>query len=154
MRIYLVQHGHAHPKDVDPVRKLTDLGQQDVRRMAAFLANKGLSLELIRHSGKTRAAQTAHILASTLNPTKGVVHTAGLSPNDPVEPIMEQLESLKNNQMIVGHLPFLSRLTSQLVTGDQSKEIVAFQPGTIVCLEKTQNRKWNVNWMIKPQLLK
>lgn len=153
MRIYLVQHGQAHPKDIDPERNLTDQGQQDVQRIAAFLANKELSLELITHSGKTRAKQTSEILASALNPARGVTQTDGLSPNEPIEPLKQQLDRLENPRMIVGHLPFLSKLTSKLVTGTQAQQIVSFEPGTILCLEKTNDQNWKVCWMIKPQLM-
>ena len=52
MRVYLVQHGDAVPKEVDPDRPLSDTGRQDIERLAKFLnrigrTTKTLSLETI-----------------------------------------------------------------------------------------------------------
>ena len=66
MRIYLTQHGLAVPKDVDPDRPLSEQGRQDVQRLADFLKNTGAQVEQVLHSGKTRAEQTATILAPAL----------------------------------------------------------------------------------------
>ncbi|MCK4450112.1 MAG: hypothetical protein KAX26_05930 [Anaerolineae bacterium] len=45
-------------------------------------------------------------------------------------------------KVLVGHLPFLDRLASLLVTGDADHSIVRFQMGGIVCLvrEVSQER--------------
>ena len=41
MRLYLVQHGAALPKQQDPARALSSQGVQEVTRMAAMLAAAG-----------------------------------------------------------------------------------------------------------------
>ncbi|MEA3276673.1 MAG: histidine phosphatase family protein, partial [Pseudomonadota bacterium] len=69
MRIYLTQHGLAVPKDVDPDRPLNERGREDMRRLADFLDKAGVHVEQVLHSGKTRAEQTAAILAEALLPT-------------------------------------------------------------------------------------
>ena len=38
MRVYLVQHGEAESKDVEPQRPLTDRGRQVTQRMAEMSA--------------------------------------------------------------------------------------------------------------------
>ena len=63
MRLYLVQHGQAKSEELDPQRGLTEQGVQDVERLAAFLKPLSLAVQVVWHSGKTRAAQTAEILA-------------------------------------------------------------------------------------------
>ena len=55
MRAYLVQHGEAHPEEVSPERELTPRGRSDVERVAALLANGGVRVAKVYHSGKTRA---------------------------------------------------------------------------------------------------
>lgn len=55
--------------------------------------------------------------------------------------------------MIVGHLPHLSRLASSLLTGRQDAEVVGFQYGGVVCLERT-NDGWKLGWMIVPDLFR
>jgi phosphohistidine phosphatase len=53
---------------------------------------------------------------------------------------------------LVGHLPFMARLASLLLTRDPKAEIVAFQPGTVLCLEG-EGGTWRVAWMLRPELL-
>ena len=55
--------------------------------------------------------------------------------------------------MIVGHLPFLGKLVSLLVTGSEKNEIVEFHFGSVVCIERRDDGKWKVAWMITPALL-
>ena len=55
--------------------------------------------------------------------------------------------------MIVGHLPFLGKLIALLVTGSEENEIVEFQFGSVVCIERRDDGKWKVVWMITPALL-
>ena len=59
MELYLVQHGEAMPKSLDRTRPLSEQGRQEVRQVAVSAARMGLAVGQIRHSGKTRAEQTA-----------------------------------------------------------------------------------------------
>jgi len=54
------------------------------------------------------------------------------------------------NPMIVSHLPFLEKLASFLVAGDQEKSVVKFPTAGIVCLEKGGNEKWKIKWKLFP----
>ena len=54
--------------------------------------------------------------------------------------------------MIVGHLPFLGKLVALLVTGREELEIVEFQYGGVVCLERRAGGSWKIGWMITPRL--
>ena len=86
MRVYLVQHGMAKQKSVDPARPLTERGHLDTRQVAAFATRLGLEVHQIRHSGKTRAAQTAMILGEALSPPGGVVIAPPFQPGNGVVP--------------------------------------------------------------------
>ena len=55
--------------------------------------------------------------------------------------------------MIVGHLPFLGKLVALLVTGSEKNEIVEFRFGSVVCVERRDDKKWKVAWMVTPSLL-
>jgi phosphohistidine phosphatase len=44
MKLYLVQHGEACAKQVDPDRLLTDQGREDIERLVAFLAQAGIEV--------------------------------------------------------------------------------------------------------------
>ena len=152
MRLYLVQHGLALPKGVDSHRPLSKQGQDDVRRVAAFLARIELRVGAVVHSGKTRARQTAEILAAAVS--GGSLDTRGdLNANDPVEAVAKEAEGWTVDTILVGHLPFIARLTSRLVAGSEDQNVVEFQPGSVVCLERTGEGGWVIAWMIRPELL-
>lgn len=151
MKIYLVQHGEAEPESVDPARPLTAQGRQDVQQVAAFAARLGLEVEQIRHSGKTRAEQTAEILGEALSPADGVVTVSGLAPNDNVRPVAEALAREAQPVMLVGHLPFLARLAGLLVTGNLDRSVVQFRNAGIVCLARQEDR-WLIAWIVTPEM--
>ena len=153
MKLLLVQHGEACAKDIDPDRPLTDQGKRDVDRLARFLDKAGIRVERVIHSGKLRANQTAKRLAEAIAP--GVeLETSGLiNPNDNPKAFDWQSESWDRDTLVVGHLPFMARLVSHLVIGDENRPIAAFKPGTIVCLELNENARWLVTWMVRPELL-
>ncbi len=132
--IYLVQHGEAKSKEEDPERSLTDKGRRDVEKVAVWAAQTGLRIEQIRHSGKRRAAETAEIFAEKLNLKKNVIAVSGIAPNDDVEPVANILEQESHSIMIVGHLPFLNRLTSRLLVGNSEQTVVRFRNGGLVGL--------------------
>ena len=151
MRLYLVQHGHALSKEVDPKRALSERGRKDVERVAGFLKQAGIHVSRVVHSGKTRARQTAEILA--LATRAGVEARSGIDPLDPVEPIQKEVENWTEDRMLVGHLPSMGKLASRLVTGREAPTTVAFQPGTVVCLERTVEGDWTLAWVVPPELL-
>ena len=75
----------------------------------------------------------------------------GLAPNDPVDPWVEELNKSTDDVMIVGHLPFLSKLVSRLL--GREEELISFQQGGIVCLEKMEHLQWRIRWMVVTELL-
>jgi phosphohistidine phosphatase len=152
MELYLVQHGEAKPEAEDPERPLTERGEETVRQMAAWAAQVGVRVVQIRHSGKRRAEQTAALLTERLSPAQGVIAVEGLKPNDDPRPVVESLQSEHQPIMLVGHLPFLSRLASLLVVENPEGGIIRFQPAGIVCLVR-QEKKWTVQWVMPPDLL-
>jgi len=151
MDLYLVQHGEAKSETEDPERSLTERGRREVEQVAAWTARACLQVAQIRHSGKRRAEQTAAILAERLVPPEGMVPVSGLAPNDDVNPVAEALRAETRPLMLVGHLPFLSRLASLFLVGNLSPTIIRFRMGGIVCLAREEER-WAVAWVITPGL--
>jgi len=153
MKLYLIQHGEATTEEVDPSRPLTAKGRSDVQKIAFFLKGAGVAPSLILHSGKTRARQTAEIIAAQLGPDCRLKEREGLAPNDPVSAFANELSGRDNHLMIVSHLPILGKLVSTLLTGPESKNVVAFRQGGVVCLQRNEDRSWQVAWMVTPELL-
>ena len=154
MKLYLVQHGEAHKKETDPDRPLTDRGRSDVERLANLLDDAGIRVTRVIHSGKLRAEQTAARLAEVLAPGVAPEVSGLINPNDDPKAFDWQSESWDLDTLVVGHLPFLARLVSHLVVNDEGLPIISYQPGSIVCLELTQDAGWLINWMIRPELLR
>ena len=153
MRAYLVQHGKAKTAEEDPNRGLTDEGREEVARVGQFLSGLRISVSLIQHSGKARAEETAHILASTIRCTAGPCHTDGLDPSDDPSFAANFLQIYTDDILIVGHLPHLERLTSLLLTGNPDRRSVQFRNGGVVCLEKQAHGSWSLMWAVVPELL-
>lgn len=152
MALYLVQHGKSLPKDVDPDQGLSDEGIVETKRIADVARGYQVEVLLIRQSGKKRARQTAEILAEALNPVGGVAEVSGLKPLDDVAACAAALDPATNT-MLVGHLPFMERMASFLVTGSAEKPIFRFQNSGIVCLEKdSQSGSWVIAWTLMPKI--
>lgn len=153
MKLYLVQHGAAVTKDVDPGRPLSPKGENDVRKIAGFLQQADVSVDRILHSGKMRAHQSADILAEALLMQGDIEAIDGIDPNDPVEDFSITLHKFKQDTMVVGHLPFMARMVSYLVSGQSEPVVVAYEPGSIVCLEQDEEKNWRLQWMLRPELV-
>jgi len=153
MKLYLVQHGAALAKEVDPARPLSESGRQDVQAMAEFLKGAGIRVERVWHSGKLRAEQTAHLLAKAVLPRGRIEKVGGIGPNDDVAGLVSDADVWEQDILVVGHLPFLSRLVARLVAGDPQLELVQFLPGSVVCLERCEIDRWMLLWMVRPDLL-
>ena len=154
MKLYLVQHGEACAKDVNPDRPLTDQGTADVDRLAAFLKRAGVRVERVIHSGKLRAAQTAERLANALAPGVELESSGIINPNDNPQAFDWQSGSWDRDTLVVGHLPFMAKLVSHLLIEDEDRRITAWQPGSVVCLQRSNDAHWQINWMIRPELVR
>ncbi|MEK6693709.1 MAG: phosphohistidine phosphatase SixA [Nitrospirota bacterium] len=150
MLLYLVQHAEAKREEEDPVRGLTEKGLQDIRKVSASVSNLNIKISKIFHSGKTRALQTAEVLAEYLKPEKGLFETDGLAPLDEPEIWAERISTLDEDLVLVGHLPHLGRLASLLLCGDKEKNVIDFKMGGVVCLKRPEDNRWSVEWMILP----
>lgn len=148
MKLYLIQHAQAKSKNEDPERGLTEEGMECINKTASFLKKAGQDIKNIWHSGKKRALQSADIIAGKLDGCS-IVQKDGLAPNDNPDLIIRQLSEFDKNIVIVGHLPFLSKLTSKLL--DSSREVAAFKNAGIVCLHF--DTAWTIEWMIIPELM-
>jgi len=153
MELYLVQHGASKSESDDPLRGLTDEGRQTVEQMAILLGSLGLALDRVQHSERLRARQTAEIMAERLRPHRGTKQVGGLGPNDYVEPMRDRLQTESNNLMLVGHLPYLSRLVAMLLGVHKDHTVLEFRMGGVVRIDRNESGEWIVRWAITPELL-
>jgi phosphohistidine phosphatase len=153
MKVYLVRHGEAVSSQFDPQKPLSKQGFADVRKVASLIKPLGISVEHVWHSGKLRAAQTAKILAGAVVVEKDCSEHKDLGPNDDITIIADELEAYDTDLTVVGHLPFLAYLTSLLVAGNQTANVIAFDAGSIACLNRSDPGQWQIEWMLTPELL-
>ncbi len=152
MAIYLVQHGKNLSKEQDSQKGLSAQGIADVERIAQVAANYSVRPVRIIHSGKQRALQTAEIMAAALRPKNGVQGVDGIDPLDDAIAYARSLE-VSGDIMIVGHLPFLEKLASYLVTGQDQSPVFQLQNGGIVCLDYYRDtRQVVVKWALMPNI--
>lgn len=138
-------------KEEHPDRPLSELGRQHAQWTADLAAKLGVHVKEIRHSGKTRAKETAEIMAQALSPAQGVLAGSGLGPLDDVEPVAEEIDRASQALLLVGHLPFMERLAGWVLSGDARQPVIDFTNAGIVCLEKGDNR-WQATWIITPDV--
>ena len=137
MKLYLIQHGEAKSEAEDPERSLTARGQKEAMAVSKMAGGLQIRPSKIYHSGKLRAKQTAEIIANALRISDSLVQSAqGLNPNDDIHAWTERISKEKEDLMLVGHLPFLEKLTSFLLCGDENARLVSFRYGAIVCLDQ------------------
>jgi phosphohistidine phosphatase len=77
----------------------------------------------------------------------------GLGPTDPLEQLAPEPGFWSADTLIVGHLPYLGRLASLLLVSDPDRPTLAFQPGSLACLERDADGSWVLDWMLRPELL-
>ena len=154
MKVYLIQHGRAKSEEEDPARPLSNEGIEDVNKTALFLKNQDIKVHAIIHSEKLRTKQTAKILSDVVKSSKGLEEMEWLKPNDNVNIMGDFIKNQINNDlMLVGHLPYMDKLSALLITGNEEGGIVKFQQGAVVCLERQENDKFELCWMIIPDIV-
>ena len=153
MKLYLVQHGEATDKQIDPERPLTAQGQNDIDRIAATLSKAGIRTGRVIHSGKLRARQTADILAARIAPGIDAIVSDHMDPLDDPAGFDWQSATGGDDTLLVGHLPFMAKMAAWLVTGDAERTLVEYRPGSILCLQLDADEHWRIGWMLRPELL-
>jgi len=153
MLLFLVRHGSALAEHEDPQRPLSPQGRREVTATAQYLKGTRLPIHAIFHSPKTRAVQTAVLIREIAAAPIQLSERPGMSPNDPVDELAYEVNGWEKNTMVVGHLPYLGKLASRLLTGDQEKSFLAFQPGAVAVLERASDRQsWYLAAFMIPQL--
>ncbi len=153
MRLYLVQHGDALPKDVDPDRPLSEQGRADIQRLADWLENRHVQVATILHSGKTRASETAELLRPLLEPRGQIAEGQGLAPNDSPGAFLRQIRHSDKDTLVAGHMPFVERCVSQALTGAPDRKLVEFFPGSIAGIERSGDASWRLFMFVRPGFL-
>ena len=153
MKLYLTRHGEAVTSETDSNRPLSKKGLDDINRLAKYNKQSGNKVSYVLHSKKLRAQQTAEILASEMLEGDNIKLCHDINPNDPLEPLLQVITELKEDTLIVGHLPYMSYLVAHLLDKPETINQITFTPGTMVCLELPENKHgpWKLDTVIQPE---
>lgn len=151
MTLFLVHHGDASGPDVDTRRPLSPAGQAQAARAAQHAAERGAKPEVIWHSGKLRARQTAEAFRHACNPFAKFSATRDLQPDDPPDWMRDRLRGETRDVLIAGHFPFLPRLLGALLDPGAGRP-ADFPPHGVVAVVKDDSddagKTWNEIWRL------
>lgn len=145
MNLYLVHHGDAVGPEIDPLRPLSGAGRASVDRLAAMAAGRGARPDVVWHSGKLRARQTAEAFWRACNALAEFSASRDLQPDDSPSWIRERLRGETRDLLIAGHFPHLPGLLALLVGGTAA----GFPLHGMVALESSdRGETWAETWRI------
>ena len=145
--LVLVHHGDAVGPDVDPMRPLSSAGRAATERLAAAAAQRGVKPDVIWHSGKLRARQTAELFWKACNPFASLSAERGLRPDDPPRRVRDRLTGETRSIVIAGHMPNLTGLLASLLGEHHESTPIALPQHGCVALEADGDR-WKEVWRL------
>ena len=149
MKFYLMRHGEALAASENPQRPLSFEGRRSVEWVARRSLDQNVRISAVYHSGILRAQETAEILARHLLPAGSPAPLAGLLPEDDPAILKAELDAATDSILLVGHLPFMSRLAGLLVNGNPDRPAVEFFPATMICCIRAP-LQWKIGWQLSP----
>ena len=145
--IVLAHHGHALEREVEPTQPLSETGRAASRHLAVAVAARGVKPDVIWHSGKFRARQTAELYRHACNPGAAFSVARGLQPTDPPRVMQDQLDTGDRSILLVGHMPHLVRLLRVLCGESPDSAAIEFPAHGCVALER-QGADWAELWRL------
>ena len=64
----------------------------------------------------------------------------------------ERISKETKDLLLVSHLPFLEKLSSLLLCGDENARLVLFRYGAIVHLDQKEDKRWAVRWILNTEM--
>ena len=130
------------------MRPLSRAGIMATTALAAAAAARGVTPDLVWHSGKNRALQTAQLFRAACNPKAGFKAVRGLLPGDPPQWMRDQLLGDPRSILLVGHMPHLPGLLALLRGGPSSSVPHDFPLNGCVALEP-KGDVWTEIWRLR-----
>jgi len=136
MRIYLLRHAIAEPRDprhypADSDRPLTREGRRKMEVAARGLPAADARFDVVFTSPLVRARQTARIVVPALRPRPPLRALRPLSPGGGAGGVFAALASLPADAsiLLVGHEPDLSRLAGAMILDPRADLPLDFKKG-------------------------
>jgi phosphohistidine phosphatase len=161
MNLFFLRHGKAHPRGLkwrpDSQRPLTREGESDMFDVARGIKALDVSFDAILSSPYARALRTAEILAEVYDAPK-LFQTARLAADASPKEIIGEITGnfpAAGGIVLVGHEPFMSRLISTLLCGDDRMALELKKAG--FCKLAVENLAFGqcacLHWLLTPKQL-
>ena len=137
MKLYLLRHANAEPGYPDATRLLTSRGRHQARELGRFFRDKPrFAPALLWCSPLVRAQETVTCFVEGWGATIAEQSVEErLEPEMDPGPLLEKLQSIRQDVLIVGHNPNLQILASLLLSHERHRTRVRFKTCSLMCLE-------------------
>ena len=152
MKVYLMQHALAYSSEEDQERPLSPAGIDQAKAAAKGIKRLGLTFDLIVASPKRRAHQTAALIAEGVRfPHSDILTTEAVLPQSQPQELLDllQKELPQSSVLVVGHMPQLGELSSQLLQGGE----ILFENAGLACFEISSSHPAQLKFLLTAQQL-
>jgi phosphohistidine phosphatase len=146
MLLHLVHHGEAVDPATDLRRRLSDAGVAQAEGVAAALAARGARPDVVWHSGKLRAKQTAEICWKACNALATLEATRDVQPDDNPMWLRDRLRFEPREVLLAGHFPHLPRLLAALLGGADGDAVAFPLHGAVTLQSDDEGDSWREVW--------
>ncbi len=156
MHLYLLRHAHAEELQLghlDQNRKLTLKGHDQAKSLRRTLQALEIHFDTVISSPWRRARQTASALESVSQHLE-VSDLLAAPPNQALLRLISEQSQKNQCLLLVGHQPWMSQLTSQLLTGNSSLEMAfEYKKCSLYALEYLPERTY-LRFILPPGVLR
>jgi phosphohistidine phosphatase len=160
MLLLLIRHAHAGDRDPakwpdDRDRPLTDKGRKTQRMMARLLERLDLVPDLVLASPWKRAAQTAAVLAETLDLEHQPVPCEALAKDPDLSRLADFVGDPGAHEIValVGHSPWMEELAAILLAGSATHLRMDFPKSGVmgIDLQEIAAGAGELRWFLRPK---
>lgn len=138
MKLLLIRHGQAERESVNSEKELTTEGIAQSKRVAKYISESCIDINIIYTSPLKRAFQTAEIFHQVLGLSNKIITDQKLAPGSITDYLLELcFSNVGDNFAIVGHLPDLVNHVSSLTSNSGLR--IEFMPSAAACIDFHEN---------------
>jgi phosphohistidine phosphatase len=156
MHLYLLRHAHAEDLELghlDINRKLTLKGHDQAKTLRRSLQALEIEFDTLISSPWRRARQTASALESVAQNLE-ISELLAAPPSQALLRLIKEHSQQIQSLALVGHQPWMSQLTSLLLTGNLSLEIVfEYKKCSLYALEYSSEQTY-LRFVLPPGVLR
>jgi len=156
MKLYIMRHAEAESgAQLDPTRKLTSLGKDQVHMMGKWFKRQVEKPEIVIQSNFKRSQQTAKRVAEILDCP--IITSGAIDPDGTPEAAWLEIKLIGEQQkadyvLAVSHGPLVELLLAHL-TGSPLYRQFHFAHAAIAHFEATKGNRGILHWLVTPNVV-